>query len=257
MNDIEGIDFVVCRLCQKHFKSISNTHLRNYHNMTVREYMKEFPDTLIQSEELRSGRMDKIRGKTYEEIMGVEKAKQVKKKRSIFHMGRKLSREQVENWKRARREGDNWFQSDEAKRKNSESHDSEECSKVQLLRWQDPEYRKRMSIAHTGKCGPKASNWQGGIGNLPYPFEFNEEFKELVRERYDHTCMICKLTQEQVGHTLNVHHIDYDKENLDPDNFIPLCNSCHGVTSGKNNRVYWTKVFQMIICIVGDECLGN
>lgn len=59
--------------------------------------------------------------------------------------------------------------------------------------------------------------------------------------------MLCKLMQEQVGHTLNVHHIDYDKDNLDPDNFVPLCNSCHGITIGKNNRTYWTKVFQNVV----------
>lgn len=97
------------------------------------------------------------------------------------------------------------------------------------------------------RSGEKHPNWQGGIANLSYPFEFNDEFKEFVRERYDHICMLCKLTQEQVGHTLNVHHIDYDKDNMDPDNFLPLCDSCHGPTTIRKNRIYWTKVLRSIV----------
>lgn len=93
----------------------------------------------------------------------------------------------------------------------------------------------------------KNPNWQGGIGNLPYPFEFNEEFKELIRERYNHICVTCKRGQEQLRRRLNVHHIDYDKDNLDPDNFVPLCDSCHCATFSKENKVYWTKVFQNIV----------
>lgn len=59
--------------------------------------------------------------------------------------------------------------------------------------------------------------------------------------------MICKRKQEQLKRKLDVYHIDYDKDNLDPDNFVPLCMSCHGATKDKNNRVYWTKVFQDIV----------
>lgn len=105
-------------------------------------------------------------------------------------------------------------------------------------------------IKHRGESN---SNWRGGIGNLPYPFEFNREFKELIRERYDHTCVLCKLTQEQVDHILRVHHIDYDKDNPDPDNFVPLCLSCHGVTSA-GNRAYWTKVLQNVVEMNKKSC---
>ena len=102
---------------------------------------------------------------------------------------------------------------------------------------------QQMKEVHKGQwIGDKNPNWRGGISSIDYPLEFNNEFKELVRERYNYTCMICKLTQEQVGHTLNVHHIDYDKDNLDPDNFVPVCKSYHSVTSG--NRDYWTEVLQ-------------
>ena len=41
---------------------------------------------------------------------------------------------------------------------------------------------------------------------------------------------------------LYVHHIDYDKKNLDMNNLISLCNSCH--TKTNYNREYWINYFR-------------
>ena len=125
----------------------------------------------------------------------------------------------------------------------------------QIKRYEDPDERAKISVAlikhnkeHPGAhMGEKNGNWQKGIGSLPYPFEFSAKFKEQVHKRYNHTCMICRRTQAQVGSRLVVHHIDYDKDNLDPDNFVLLCNSCHGKTVGKKNRTYWTEVLQTMV----------
>jgi hypothetical protein len=43
-------NYVVCRLCGKKLKSISNTHLKNKHNMTTFEYKLKFPNDKIVSE---------------------------------------------------------------------------------------------------------------------------------------------------------------------------------------------------------------
>lgn len=108
--------------------------------------------------------------------------------------------------------------------------------------------QKKYHQEHPGiKIGKNNPNWQGGISNLPYPFEFNKEFCDCVRERYDYTCVICKRRQEQLRRKLDVHHIDYDKDNLDLDNFVSLCESCHSATKGKNNRAYWTMILQNIV----------
>ena len=61
----EGIDFVVCRLCQKHFKRITNTHLKNYHKITMKEYMKKFPNAPIEIKRLKELRGQFAKGKTY------------------------------------------------------------------------------------------------------------------------------------------------------------------------------------------------
>jgi len=135
---------------------------------------------------------------------------------------------------------------EEARAKNSASQQGKHQSKETIAK--RIVSNKKYNREHLGIfAGENNPNWQGGIGNFPYPPEFNEEFRELIRERYNYTCVLCKLTQEQIGHTLCVHHIDYDKDNLDPDNFVPLCLSCHGTTGGKNNRIYWTKVFQNMV----------
>lgn len=203
MDNKEGINFVVCKLCQKHFKFISCTHLRKYHDMSVGEYMKEFPDASIQSEE--------------------------------------LGKRRKENWKRAMREGGNWFQSEEARKKNSESHNSEECSKKMLLKWQDSEYREMQSEAHKGKYGPNASNWQGGISELLYPFAFDNKLKKQIRNKDNNTCQLCGRTKEEEGKNLCVHHINYDRDDLFELNFITLCRGCNGKVNSR--RDFWEDYF--------------
>ena len=100
--------------------------------------------------------------------------------------------------------------------------------------WQDPEYR----IKH---CGENHPNWKNGIGKLPYPFEFTKQLKESIRERDNHICQLCGKTEQENGRKLDVHHIDYNKDNLDWFNLISLCRSCHTKTSW--NREYWIEKF--------------
>lgn len=79
------------------------------------------------------------------------------------------------------------------------------------------ETKKKMSDAVSGK---NHNNWRGGIGNLPYAFDFNEELKELIKKRDGYTCQFPSC---DIDIDLTVHHIDYDKMNSDPKNLITLC----------------------------------
>jgi len=93
-----------------------------------------------------------------------------------------------------------------------------------------------------GRKGPLSPTWAGGTSNLPYPFDFNDELKSLIRERDNHICQLCGRTKEEEGKNLSVHHIDYIKENLDPSNLITLCNRCNSkVNHGRSN---WQKFFK-------------
>jgi len=94
--------------------------------------------------------------------------------------------------------------------------------------------------------GDKNPNWRGGIWEEPYPSDWTDDLKESIRKRDKHTCQMsgCGIHQnELVGwhKKLSVHHIDYNKDNLDPKNLISLCDSCHQKTNF--NRGYWIVYF--------------
>ncbi|KKL66605.1 hypothetical protein LCGC14_2143330 [marine sediment metagenome] len=84
-------------------------------------------------------------------------------------------------------------------------------------------------------------NWRGGLSKEPYPFNFDEELKELVRKRDNYRCQLCGVPQRECFKKLFVHHIDYNKSNLNPLNLVSLCNKCHSKTNGKRSQ--WEKEF--------------
>lgn len=72
-------------------------------------------------------------------------------------------------------------------------------------------------------------HWKGG--SKKYPTQWAEFLREEIRERDGRKCSICGRTETENRRKLDVHHIDYDKSNLSPDNLISLCNSCHPRTN--------------------------
>lgn len=90
------------------------------------------------------------------------------------------------------------------------------------------------------KKGENHWNWRGGVRE-PYPFDFNEELKELIRKRDDYICQLCHIPQRELLQKLSVHHIDYVKENLDPKNLISLCRGCNAKVNFE--RENWTEYF--------------
>jgi len=89
--------------------------------------------------------------------------------------------------------------------------------------------------------GEKAMHWLGGYSSSLYPEEFNEEFKESIRDRDGHKCVICWQSGK------DVHHIDYIKENTTQQNCITLCRNCHAKTNG--NRDYWQQELTQLVAI--------
>ena len=92
---------------------------------------------------------------------------------------------------------------------------------------------RKMSGAHRGE---KCHFWRGGISFEPYPPEFNGTLKRLIKERDNYTCQNPRC--DHTNTILDVHHIDYNKENKHPSNLITLCHSCHSKTNIR--RAYWT-----------------
>ena len=89
--------------------------------------------------------------------------------------------------------------------------------------------------------GEQHWNWQGGKSFEPYGLEFNEDLKEVIRNRDRRKCQLCEKTELENKEKLSVHHIDYDKQNNNPNNLISLCRKCHTKTSF--SRKYWIKHF--------------
>lgn len=89
--------------------------------------------------------------------------------------------------------------------------------------------------------GDKNPNWKGGISHMPYAKEWTRALRHNIRERDIFKCRVCDKTQDDNGKKLDVHHIDYDKQNCNSINLISLCKSCHRRTN--HNRDYWNVYF--------------
>ena len=93
--------------------------------------------------------------------------------------------------------------------------------------------------------GEKSHCWKGGISKEEYTTEWTETLRQSIRERDGFVCKVCgKKQSELIGmhKKLPVHHIDYNKKNLDPKNLITLCISCHTKTG--HNRGNWINYFK-------------
>lgn len=79
-----------------------------------------------------------------------------------------------------------------------------------------------------GRKGADHPNWVGDDLKDPYGRDFTETLKESIRERDGNECVLCgaKYANKDLD-KLHVHHIDFSKDNHDPDNLISLCTGCH------------------------------
>jgi len=103
---------------------------------------------------------------------------------------------------------------------------------------------KICSNKFNAKCGEDNHLWRGGISFEPYSQDWTNDLRDVIRKRDSFICQECGIHQEELCgmfKKLDVHHIDYDKKNCNPDNLITLCRSCHAKTNV--NRDYWLNYF--------------
>ena len=67
------------------------------------------------------------------------------------------------------------------------------------------ETRLKLCESHTGKCGEKASNWQGGITQLNFQIRNSNQMAEWKRQVFLRDGYICQETG-QIGGNLEAHH---------------------------------------------------
>ena len=126
--------------------------------------------------------------------------------------------------------------------------------------------RKLLSLANTGKVrseetkrklssyrGPNTSNWKGGKSFEKYTQDWNNKYKETIRERDNHECQLCGLPESLSYSKLHVHHIDYKKKRCSEHNLVTLCQRCHIKTNSK--RKMWEAYFSHMLIIGADALL--
>ena len=101
----------------------------------------------------------------------------------------------------------------------------------------------KMSLTRKGKyTGINCSHWKGGISKILYPNEYDYPLRKEVRKRDNYTCQLCGAQEKIIGRALDVHHIDYIKENIKLYNLIALCHSCNARVNGYREK--WKCYFQ-------------
>lgn len=109
-SQLEGQDFVVCKVCGRSFSFITASHLR-CHGMSFAEYVEKFPESMLTSSKMSKRRADAQRGKkrclsevqlnAYAARRGIKQSKETCKKKSIAHTGKILSPEHVRHLQEA------------------------------------------------------------------------------------------------------------------------------------------------------------
>lgn len=98
------------------------------------------------------------------------------------------------------------------------------------------------------KCANKGKNnpaWTGGINKMGYPYKFNKYLKETIRRRDGYICQLCGAKQKDYYRKLDIHHIDYNKDNINKNNLISLCGTCNCQVN--TARDYWFAYFKYIM----------
>ncbi len=78
-----------------------------------------------------------------------------------------------------------------------------------------------------------------------YPRCYSKELKEQIKKRDSYICQNCNMTQEEhyivYGRDIEIHHIDYDRQNCKETNLITLCKQCN--IRANYNRNYWLEYY--------------
>lgn len=175
---------------------------------------------------------------------GMVISKEIRMKISKSNKGKKRSEETKREMSIARKGKNTWSKgrkhSEETKKKMSLNHSRYWLGK-ERSNLHSAETKKKMSERmKKTQQGENNYNWQGGKSYEPYSTDWTKTLKRSIRERDRYTCQFCSKQQEDK--TFDVHHIDYDKKNCNPENLITLCRKCHIKTN--TNRDYWIEYFR-------------
>lgn len=268
--------YVICKFCGNKLKQLSYQHLKR-HGITPREYKELFPNSKLMAEDvlkkisniskghkmsiesrnklsvIRKGENNPFYGKHHTEEFRkrlrqirkkdpTSRRPEVRKKISLALKDKPKSEEHRKNLSKA-------------KIRYYKTHDVWNKGKPFLVGERNPMYEKhhaeetkekiRNSEYHKNLSGENNPRWEGGISFEPYGPEFNDKLKEQIRKRDDYICQLCGAHQSKFKRALDVHHIDYDKKNNEPENLISLCYTCNPMVNTK--RRFWMTYFMGLL----------
>ena len=105
--------------------------------------------------------------------------------------------------------------------------------------------KQKMRENHADFRKEKHPLWIEDRNTMKRPEDWTDTLREATRQRDNYMCQECGIHQDELegfNKKLDVHHIDYDKDNCEPSNLITLCRKCH--TKTNVNRDYWEQYFK-------------
>ena len=139
----------------------------------------------------------------------------------------------------------------------SQIHDKIFCGDSCYGKWREENFKgaSNPNFGNDKMAGANNPSWKGGISFEPYPTTWTFRLREAIRDRDGRICHICGKKED--GTRLDVHHVDYDKRNIDPDNLISLCVPCHRRTNyGRDqwvNFFNFTQYFNQPLLLTGTD----
>ncbi len=182
--------------------------------------------------------------------LGKHRSKETKRKIGLIWKGKKFSKEHKEKMSQAQlrriaRGGPcNFVKGHKMRLGSKQTEETKEKLRQYFKNRPKPlrSYKHRRNIA-LAKMGEKNPQWINGKSLEPYPLGWNKTYKEQIRHRDNYKCRMCGKPEVENMKRLCVHHIDYDKSNLDFNNLISLCSSCHSATNA--NRKKWESICRL------------
>lgn len=175
-----------------------------------------------------------LRNRTYEDIYGVEKSKKLREQKQLWAIEHPLSKETRIKIGLKQHGMKKPSVSEKLRgRKLNKVH----CDKIINAireRNKDKDFLRKFSLAMIASYDRR-----GIIRHGKYPREFNNDLKKSITSR-DASCVICGSVKR-----LCVHHIDYYTNNNDYYNLCSLCISCHMRTNF--NRDKWKEFLNTLL----------
>jgi 5-methylcytosine-specific restriction endonuclease McrA len=141
------------------------------------------------------------------------------------------------------------------KKRYQRIEEREAASIIQKKRYENPEERAKLASqqanywarieSHVKFSGPNNHRWRGGIAFQPRGQDWTGDLRAMIRDRDGHLCQNPSCYKPENGRRHPVHHIDYDKNNSNPENLITLCIPCHAKTTD-GDREHWTTYLQAL-----------